>query len=438
MVSRERLREETMKRPVLRFVAVIGAATVSALAVSPAFAAATISQATAQSINLTLGGNSVVAQKQTATNDGTTETRNDTDTVPNLVGVIPENTALKAAVLPQLARAKADGTSFACAGLASDGNGGAGVVTVGTESCDLTGSGAIPLDLGSLALGNAVLTDDTALKDAIDQIPNLSDLLTQLGTTVNDLVTQISGSLATTPLGEIGLAGNLGVISAVCEANPDAATGDATLADSTIKLSLPGVTPDVTLVHLPVHPQENQKVVGDTPGFTTLITNALSDYLTVFLQGQFDGTPLPTVPTTVQTEVLNQLLDGLKPLTDAIAQYLAEITLRETTHGDAGRSIDVTALHATVLPNSAIPGGSLVDGRIGRVTCGPNQRPATDTGSPNQPGTNPTLPDIPTVVDSGVAGHADHTAQYVLGATAALLLLAGTAGLVGYRRMLSK
>ena len=48
------------------------------------------------------------------------------------------------------------------------------------------------------------------------------------------------------------------------------------------------------------------------------------------------------------------------------------------------------------------------------------------------------LPDIPTVVDSGLAGHADHTARNVLGATAALLLLAGTAGLAGYRRMLNK
>jgi hypothetical protein len=426
-----------MKRPVLRLAAVIGAATVSALAVSPAFAAAGTSQATAQSINLTLAGNSVVAQKQTATNDGTTETRNDNDTVPNLVGVIPENTALKAAVLPQLARAKSDGTSFACAGLASDGNGGAGVVTVGTQSCDLTGSGAIPLDLGSLALGNALLTDNTALSTVVSQIPGLSALLTLLNTDLNGLVTQISSAINGTPLGQIGLTGNLGVISAVCQANPDAATGDATLANSAIRLALPGVTPDVTLVNLPVNPNENQKVFGDTPGATKAVTDGLSTYLSTVIQGQFAGTPLATLPTTVQTEVLNQLLVGLKPLTDAVAQYLAEITLRETTHGDNGRSIDVTALHATVIPNNAIPGGSLIDGRIGRVTCGPNARiaPSGEAGSPNQPGN---LPDIPTVVDSGLAGHADHTARNVLGATAALLLLAGTAGLAGYRRMLNK
>ena len=42
------------------------------------------------------------------------------------------------------------------------------------------------------------------------------------------------------------------------------------------------------------------------------------------------------------------------------------------------------------------------------------------------------------MVDSGLKGHEDHTARNVLGATAALMLLAGTAGLMGYRRMLNK
>jgi hypothetical protein len=164
----------------------------------------------------------------------------------------------------------------------------------------------------------------------------------------------------------------------------------------------------------------------------------LSTYLKNFLQGQVAG--LAALPDAVQQQILDVLLPQLKPLTDAIAQYLAEITLRETSHGDNGRSIDVTALHAEVLPAvKEQVGEALVDGRIGRVTCGPNARiaPSGEAGSPNQPGTG-NLPDIPTVVDSGMAGHTDHTATYVLGATAALLLLAGTAGLAGYRRMLTK
>jgi hypothetical protein len=426
----------------MRFGAIIGVTTVSAFAIAPAFAAAATSQSSAQSINLSLAGSSLVAQEQTATNDGTTETRSDDNTVPNLVGALPDNTALKAAVLPQTARANSNGTSFACAGLASDGNGGAGVVTVGTESCDLDGTGAVPLNLGSLALGNALLTDNTVITDALNSLglTALTDLLTQLTTTLNDLVTQIAAAINDTPLGEIGITGSLGTISATCTANPDAATGDATIANSKIELSLPGVAP-ITLVNLPADPEENQKVVADLSGTTTTITNALKTYLGTIIQGQLADSGLSAVIDTVQTQILNQLFTALQPLTDALSQYVAEITLRETTHGDNGRSIDVTALHAEVLPALKDQlGSSLVDGKIGEVSCGPNTR-ATSTpeepGNPGNPG-NPDLPDVPTVVDAGTAGHADHTARNVLGATAALMLLAGTAGLMGYRRMLTK
>ncbi|HEX2896020.1 MAG TPA: hypothetical protein VHO29_18595 [Marmoricola sp.] len=418
----------------------MGATTVAALAVAPAFAAAGTSQATAESLNLSLAGHTLIAQKVTAANDGTTETKSDNSTIPNLVGVLPDNSALKAAVLPQQAGANPDGTSYACAGLASDGNGGPGVVTVGKESCDLKGSGAITLNLGQLTLGKALLTDKTALSDAISQIPGLQAALDNAFGSLSAAVDKISTQLGATPLGQIGLVGNLGVISGVCQANPDAATGDATVADSAIQLALPGQQP-ITLVNLPVHPQENQKVFGDTKGATTMVTDALTTYLSTFIQGQLAGTPLATLPSTIQTQVLNQVLDGLKPLTDAIAQYLAEITLRETTHGDNGRSIDVTALHAEVLPAVKQQVGSdLVEGRIGRVTCGPNTRITAPSAPVAQvkPPKAAALPKVPTVVDSGLAGHEDHTARNVLGATAALLLLAGTAGLAGYRRMLHK
>ena len=429
-----------MKRRVLRFAAILGAATVSTLAVAPAFAAAGTSQASAQSLDLSVAGKSAITQKLTATNDGTTETRSDNNTVPNLVGVLPDNSALKAAVLPQQAGANNDGTSFACAGLASDGNGGAGVVTVGKESCDLKGSGAIPLDLGGLSLGKVLLTDNTVIKNALANIPDdqLNKLLNDLTTNLDGLVTQISGAINGTPLGEIGVTGSLGTISAVCTANPDAAQGDATLADSAIRLTLPGTDP-ITLVNLPVHPNENQKVVSDLSGTTTMVTNAVKTYLDTVIQGQLEDSGLNAVVDTVQTQILNQVFAGLKPLTDALSKYVAEITLRKTAHGDNGRSIDVTALDVQVLPALQDQlGSSLISGQIGRVTCGPNNRPAV-VSPPSAPTVKgPKTPDVPAVVDSGLAGHQDHTARNALGATGALLLIAGTAGLVGYRRMLTK
>ena len=80
-------------------------------------------------------------------------------------------------------------------------------------------------------------------------------------------------------------------------------------------------------------------------------------------------------------------------------------------------------------------GSPLIGGTIGQVTCGPNTaaaEPPTEEPEPE----NPEEPEVPTVVDSGTAGNGDNTAQIVLGATAGLMALAGTAGLIGYRRSL--
>ena len=129
-----------MKRPVLRLAAVIGAATVSALAVSPAFARRHGSQATAQSIDLTIGGqHQPSAQKMTATNDGTTEARNRHRHRPDLVGVSSEQQRRsRPACSPQEAPPTATAPSFACAGVA--GNGGQAWSPSATQSCDHAGS----------------------------------------------------------------------------------------------------------------------------------------------------------------------------------------------------------------------------------------------------------------------------------------------------------
>ena len=102
-----------MKRRVLRYGAIIGATTVSTLVVAPAFAAAATSQATAQSLQLSIAGNPAVTQLTTAENDGSTEHVVHNDTIPALAGVIPGNNALSAGVGVQKAQANGDGTSFA-------------------------------------------------------------------------------------------------------------------------------------------------------------------------------------------------------------------------------------------------------------------------------------------------------------------------------------
>ena len=430
-----------MKRRVLRIGAIIGAAAVSTLAVAPAFGAAATSQATAQSLQLSIAGNSAVSQKVTATNDGSGETKNNADTVPLLADVLPANNLIGAGVAPQDATAKSDGTSYACAGIAGTGG---GIVQVGNSACELDGR-PLDIDLANLDLGNALIGDAGAITSALNDFPGLGDLLDTLGVELTDLVAQISSAVNGTPLGEITIGGSLSAIEASCTANPDAAQGDARLVDSSggsndtpIGLTLPNVGM-VTLLNLPANPPPNTKAVTQLDVVTQTLVDALNQELDTVIQGELAGLGLGDALQTVQDEVVVQLVASLQPLLTAIEQYLADITLNKQTFGDGGRSVAVTAIDAQVVPN-ALESASLISGELGKVTCGPNTRAAAPPGDDLTPPDDDDgdLPDVPTVVDSGVEGKSDHTARNVLGATAALMLLAGTAGLMGYRRMLDK
>lgn len=424
-----------MNRSVLRYGAIVGAATVSMLAVSPVFAAASTSQSSAQSINLSLAGNSIVSQQVTAANDGSSQTSVDNSTIPTLVDLLPANTALAVGVAPQQAVANSDGTSYACAGLAGTGG---GLVKVGDSGCELNGQ-PLTLNLGSLDLGSLNGTTG-ALTNALDP------LLGALGPVLDQVVDAVAGGINGTPLGEIGLGGSLSAIEASCFADPDAAVGDTRLVDSSggtnatpISVSLPGVANPITLVNLPANPPPNTEVVVGLDTVTQTLINALEVQLTTMVEGALTplAGPLVGLLQQVQDQVVTVLVDALQPLLQPLQDNVLRITLNKQTSGDNGRSIDVTALELDVLPVVAqFAGGALVGGEIGKVSCGPNTR-AASTPTPT-PTDNPNTPEVPTVVDSGVRGQSSHTARDVLTATGALMLLAGTAGLIGYRRMLLK
>jgi hypothetical protein len=420
----------------LRFGAIIGAATVSTLAIAPAFAAATVSQATAQSLTLSIAGNSVIAQETTATNDGADETVTDNSTVPTLADLLPANNLLGVGVAPQAAVANPDGTSYACAGIAGTGG---GIVKVGDSACHLNGE-PLTIDLAHLDLGNIILGTDSALGSALAP---LSVILEPLGIALTQVVTALSDGLAGTPLGEISIGGSLSAIEASCQADPDAATGDTRLVDSSggsnatpISVTLPGVAEPIVLLNLPANPPKDTHVVVDLDVVTQTLIDALEVELDTAVGGALSGLGLGVLLQTVQDQVVTVLVQNLQPLLQAIQDNLLDITLNHQVSSEGGRKIEVTALSLEVLPAAAqFAGSSLISGEIGKVSCGPNSRVVTPPTTPTPTDNNP---QPPTVVDSGVRGQADHTARDVLTATAALMLLAGTAGLIGYRRMLTK
>lgn len=435
-----------MNRRVLRFGAIVGASAVSVLAVSPVFAAAPVSQATAQSLDLSLAGNAIISQIVTSSNDGTSETKNDASTLPSLADLLPDNSLIGVGVAPQEAVSKKDGTSYACAGIAGTGG---GIVTVGDSDCDLDGS-PLTINLASLDLGNALIGDTSVLGGAINSIPGIGPLLALITGGLNTVVTQISDAINGTPLGEIAIGGSLSAIEASCQADPDAATGEARLVDSSggsndtpIGITLPSVG-TLPLVNLPANPPPNTKLLTDLDLVTQALVDALTQELETVLGGQLapvvNGLGLGSLLQTIQDAVIEQVVAALQPLLEPLEQYLLDVTLNKQVSSEGGRKIEVTAIDAQVLPAAQqFIGSSVIGGEIGKVTCGPNMRPTTDTPT-DEPTDEPTdgEPEVPTVVDSGLAGNGDDTARNVLVAVAALMALAGSAGLIGYRRSLTK
>lgn len=422
-----------MKRRVLRFGAIIGAAAVSTLAVAPVFAAAPVSQASAKALELNIAGNNITdgLGQVKATNDGTTESKSGPTDPP--IGVLKNQGLLNLGVLVQEATAKVsngDGTSAACSGVA--GNGGKGsLATVGDSSCITPGS-PVGLSLANLNLSNVITIDPASALGPLAQAnPTLQAIL-------GGVTAPLSNALQSA-LGNVTIGGSLGAIESHCTAAPGTASGTANLASTTgnsntVPITLSAAGQNVVIASLPVNPQPNQHVVGDLSGVTQAIINGVNQQLTQGLNGSLSG--LTVLSNALQTQVITTLANALEPLLQPIEDNVLNITLNKQTK--TADSIDVTAIDLQLLPVAQSQlGFSAVSAKIANVTCGPNSRVATPTTPEANTPSSP-LPSVPTVVDSGMAGHGDHTARLVLGGTAGLLLLAGTAGLVSYRRMLGK
>lgn len=145
---------------------------------TPAGAADTVSQSTAQAVNIDLGSNTIdVAQSNPATaaaSDGTA------DDGPNqampAVNALPANGFLAAGALNEVATANDDGSSFACSSVDSPG----GTIQVGpggnTCTTDGNGTGGVSLDLAKIpgvgsvlsSIASVTLTADTLFAHAYD------------------------------------------------------------------------------------------------------------------------------------------------------------------------------------------------------------------------------------------------------------------------------
>lgn len=430
-----------MNRYLFKAGAVAGAASLAVLAAGPAMAADPVSQATAQSVDVSVAGNDAVSQQFTASNDGKKETTNNASTLPTVLSVLPGNSFLGLGAAPQTAGANADGTSYACAGVAGTGG---GIVKVGNIGCNITGQ-PVTLDLGSMSLGNALLGQDSALGSALNNIPGISTLLTNLGLTVSGVVTQLSDALKATPLGQVSVGGSLSAIEGICTADPNRAVGTANIVDSSggskdtpIGVTIPtgtGGTQTITLLNLPANPKPNTHLLTNLDSVTQTLTDALTRELNTALLGALKG--INPALATLQSSLIKPLVDALQPVLKPLEENVLDVTLNKQVSSDSGKKVEVTALDGNILPvGGALPGGNgLISLKLGHVTCGQNARVAAPPSPSPTPTAHPTTPGskVPTNVDSGLSGDSSH-ANEIIASVATLLALTGVGGAAAYRR----
>lgn len=437
---------ENVTKNLMKAGAVLGAASFAVLAGGPAMAAGNESHATAQSVNLAIGGQSAISQLLKADYPGGTQ---DKSTVPTLATLIPGNNALGAGVAPQRAHAASDGTSYACAGLAGTGG---GIAAVGTSACQIDGK-PLTLNLGTLKLDLANLLGDGAVSGALRDA--LKPVIVPAGSALDQAIAQIASGLNGTPLGPVSLTGGLSAVEAVCTADPQAARGDADIVDTAgghkipITATIPdgsGGTQNLIVANIDlstIQPKPGgTDVLVNLDQVTQALINAIHTELDTALQGQLAAIGDPVTKQAlqpIQDQVITTLVTQLKPALQQISDNLLKLTILNRTYGDSGKSVDVTALDVQVVPAAAqAVKDALVHGTVGHVTCGPNAKAAVSapTATPSPTTKPPTgTPNIPKHVDSGLASYDGGTdANVWIAAIAALFALGGGAGTLAYRR----
>jgi len=406
-----------VKHRFVQFVALAGVAAIAIMTASPGYAATIVSQASANALHATLAGNEAFDSGTVkATNDGTGETRTGETNPP--ISVLGNQDLLDIGVLAQEAEAKMNGNkgvSAACSGIAGDGG---EVVEIGESGC-LTPGSPVGVSLANLDLTGIVTINPTSA------LGPLAELNPTLEAVLGQLTAPISAGLEDA-LGALELGGTFGTVQAFCNATPGSASGRANIADSTLGLTVAGQT--VNLLTLPVNPPPNTHLLTDLDVVLTAILNGVRTDLNESLDGA--GAGLNLVIDALQEQIVDAIIAEVAPQLAPLEENVLDVVLNKQTRVPAN-SIQVTAIDLKVLPAAAeFVDGPLVGLEIANVSCGPNGRVTQD--NPDGPD-QPELPDVPTVVDSGTSGTASHDASgdWLAGG---LLLLAGAATMIGYRR----
>lgn len=407
------------RRRVRASLGLLGAAALVGLSGSPA-AAATVAQASATAVRVSVAGTPTDSGTFRSTHDGDRESTSGTNRPP---ASVPGGGVLSAGTLAQDARTRVQGGqgySQACAGLAGDG---ATVVAVGEGSC-LSGGQNLQLSAGDVDLTGLLSgfeVDGGDLPAPPGGTPLDPAQLETLTEALDDLIDQ--GSAA---LGDPGLFVDLGVVQSSCTSGPGTADGSASLVGTGAYAQFQGMRVD--LVSLPVSPAPNTKVVTDLDALSEAVLAALREQLTTGLEGQLG----PLAAVIDEAAAINAALDQVSDQLGPLEQNVLDLTLNKQVRPTRD-SIVVTALDGQVLPAASDQlGASALALQIGESACGPSGQVATPTSPDPTPQPRPRpapAPRTPTAVPAGVASAPEEglSGSGLLGLAGLVLLAAGVA-----------
>ncbi len=406
-----------MNKTLVRLGAVGASATLATMAAAPAWAAPAVAQAEATAVRISVAGNGSDSGAVRATHDGSGETR-EGETAPP-VAVLGNQDLANFGVLQQDAATQlqdGEGVSAACAGVAGEGG---SVAQVGDSTCIFPGE-PVAVTIANLDLTGAVAVQPESALGPLDEA--LAPVMDQL---VGPLTAALAEGLA--PLGETGLVGTFSTVEERCVAAPGRARAEATIVDG--KLSLTVADQRIDLLDLPTHPEPETKVVTDLDTVLNLVVDAVEENLRTTLEGALADVTVLT--DELQAQVVDTLVAEVSANLAPAEENLLDITLNAQHSPQAG-AIAGTAVDVQVLPAAAeVADASLVAVQLGNVACGPNGVVAPTVEVQEE------LPEVPTVVDAGADGAADTGSTAAPGAGGALLL-AGLAGVLGYRRLVAR
>lgn len=412
----------SLARHGLRLGALACAGSLVALSAAPA-SAATVAEASATALRLTVAGTPTDSGSYTVTNDDGTESS--TGSNQPALSAVTGQSFVQAGTLAQDADTEIrnrNGFSAACAGLAGDG---ATLLDAGDGQGCLVPAQNLTLNAANLDLSNLQVIEsellaglDQALADA------LAPVLDQLLPALSDALQQVVGGL------DVGVFLDLGAIQSQCTAGPGTAEGAAQLVDTAAYAEVMGTRVD--LLALPVNPDPNTKVVTGLGEVVQVVLDALR---TEF-ETAIDGALAPLGALVDGAEVLAGAIDMIAEQLAPLEENVLDGTLNKQ-ESPAADEITVTALDLSVLPVSADFGVELLSVQIGESACGPSGRiGTTPTPTPTPTPTTPVPTSVPAGVESAEAAGAGEEQPFGELALLGLLALSAGAGAAAYRRSL--